>query len=110
MPGSAQRMLRCADTTFTGFTRSLGPGIRARRKSRLWLDNCVFRDITLTPAVNGFDIQASAIAAESNVELVIVVRPSFRSHESFPEDHKPPGSCSCHAPLFKARSDCTVHR
>ena len=71
----------CADTTFTGFTRSLAPGIRARPGSRLWLNNCVFREITLIPPDPGLQlppekrvsIQATAIAAENNVELVLVV-------------------------------------
>ena len=71
--------------------RSLGPGIRARRGSRLWLDNCVFRDITLTPAVNRLEIQASGIAAESNVELIIVVSPRPCSPSvPFSEKRQPP--------------------
>ena len=73
----------CAGTTFTGFTRSLAPGIRARPGSRLWLDNCVFRELTLTPPGPNprlppnrrVNIQATAIAAESNVELILVVWP-----------------------------------
>ena len=64
-----------ADTTFTSFTRSLGPGIRALPGSRLWLDSCVFRDITVTRPMREFEIQASSIAANDNVELVLVVCP-----------------------------------
>ena len=64
-----------ADTTFTGFTRSLGPGIRALPGSRLWLDSCVFRDITVTRPMRAFEIQASSIAADDDVELILVVCP-----------------------------------
>ena len=66
----------CADTIITGFRRSLAPGIRVRPSSHLWLDNCVFRDITLTQPGMHLLIQATAIAAESNVQLVLVVSPT----------------------------------
>lgn len=36
-----------AGTTFTGFSRMDGPGIRMMQHSRLWLDDVTFRDIAI---------------------------------------------------------------
>lgn len=74
-----------ADTTFTTFTRSIGPGIRVLSNSQLSLNNVIFRDIHLIPHPTpnkpfpkgldhpGFP-DVSAVVAYENVLLTLVVR------------------------------------
>ena len=64
-----------AGTTFTKFRFAHGPGILALPGSRLWLDGCTFRDITLTPFMRTFQIESSSVSADENVQLVLVVCP-----------------------------------
>eukprot|EP00892_Ulva_mutabilis_P000473 jgi/Ulvmu1/10426/UM062_0022.1 len=60
------------DSILTGFTRTQAPGILAHQGSLLWVDTCVFRNITLTPSTRDHIIRASAIAALRDARLLLV--------------------------------------
>eukprot|EP00892_Ulva_mutabilis_P000479 jgi/Ulvmu1/10431/UM062_0027.1 len=68
------------DSTFTGFTRDLAPGIRALSESRVWVDNCVFKELRLVESRRDVGIRGTAIAAYSDVFLIllnITIRENF---------------------------------
>lgn len=65
-----------ADTTFVDFTRELAPGVRVLPGAILWLDNVVFRRLTLTERRRprrAPNVQASAVAAYPDSLLILAV-------------------------------------
>ena len=79
IPGPCEFSLHThADSTFVDFARDLAPGIRVLPGAILWLDNVVFRRLTLTERRQprrAPNVQASAVAAYPDSLLIFAVMP-----------------------------------